>query len=83
MALQIPLLDVPHQSLIVRLAGQEAKLTVRYQPYDNAWYASLEFPVGTPVVSSRRLVSGGKLLEGLAVDFAGDIGLHAHLPPHR
>ena len=73
MALQIPLLDIPRQSLNVRLAGQEVKLTVWYQPYDNAWYASLESPPATPIVTSRRLVSGGSLLSGLAVEFAGDI----------
>ena len=73
MALLLPVIDAPRQSFIVRLAGQEVKLLLWYQPGDEAWYASLEYPVNQPLVSGRRLVSGGGLLADLPTDFSGDI----------
>ena len=74
---QVPLVDVDRQSLIVRLDGQDCRVRVWWQPFDAAWYASLEVPVNTPVVQSRRLVAGSGLLDGYAGVLAGNLVLRA------
>lgn len=74
---RIPLVDVDRQSLIVRLDGQDCRVRVWWQPFDGAWYASLEVPINTPVVQSRRLVVGSGLLDGYAGVLAGNIVLRA------
>lgn len=52
----IPLLDdVDNQELLVRLDSVDCLLKVWWQPGDDAWYASLEAPTGTPAVTSRRV----------------------------
>lgn len=62
---RVPLLDLDRQSLIVRIAGVDTRLFVFWQPSDNAWYASVERPVNTPVVTSRRVATNAGLLDHL------------------
>ena len=52
---RIPLLDLDRQSLIVRLAGQDCRIRVWWQPSDLAWYGGLE----VPVEYHRDLTGGG------------------------
>ena len=59
--------------MVVRLAGQEVKVLIWFQPGDGAWYTSLEFPVNQPIVTGRRLVSGGLLIGDTPTDFDGDL----------
>ena len=41
---QIPLLDTARQSLIVRLQDIDCRVRVWWQPWDAAWYGSIEVP---------------------------------------
>ena len=59
----IPLDDADRQSLIVRLAGQDCRVRVWWQPSDESWWATLEVPANTPVVRSRRLAVDTGLLD--------------------
>ena len=61
----IELLNLPRQSLAVRLDDTEGTLTVWRQPSDGGWYATLDWPAGTTVFAGRRLVTDGDLLRGL------------------
>ena len=74
----IPLIpNVPRQSLVASLGGQETRLVVWWQPSDEAWYASLESPVDVPVISSRRLVTNGAVIGPRNTGFVGDLYVQA------
>ena len=83
----IPLINTDRQSLIVRLAGQDCRVTVWWQPSDSSWWGSLEVPVNTPVVRSRRLALNSGLLDRLGGVLPGNLVLRelggAGLEPGR
>ena len=62
---RLALQNLDRQSLIVRAGGVDCRLSVWWQPLDSGWYATLEVPVNTVVVRSRRLVAGAGLLDRL------------------
>ena len=70
---RIPLLDLDRQSMIVRLGGMDCRIQVWFQPSDSAWYAALEVPTNTPIISGRRLVVGAGLLDRLPDVLPGNI----------
>ena len=72
---RIPLLDVDRQSLIVRLAGIECRIIVWWQPSDAGWWASLEVPVNTPVIRSRRLALNSGILDRITDVLPGNLVL--------
>ena len=70
----IPLLNVPRQQLTTALNGQEVGLHVWFQPTDEHWYLTLEFPVGTPIISGKRIVLDSGLLSTTPhIGFQGEI----------
>ena len=69
----IPLLDVDRQGLTVRLGTVDARIEVWYQPGTAAWYASAEVPVGTKIVTGRRLSLDGGLWPSSGAPVAGNI----------
>ena len=73
MAEYIPLLNTPRQSLISILADQEIHLRVWWQPSDESWYASIEHPVGTPVVLGRRVLLDVPIIGTAPSVFNGDL----------
>ena len=70
---RLDLLDMDRQSLILRLPAVDVRVTVWWQPFDEHWYGSLEVPVGTRVVSGRRLVVGSGLVDRLSDVLDGNI----------
>ena len=70
---RIPLIDTDRQSLIIRLADIDCRLTVFWQPSDVAWYATLEVPVNTIVVSSKRLAVDSGILDRVKDILPGNI----------
>ena len=70
---RIPLIDTDRQSLIVRLAEIDCRITVFWQPSDVAWYATLEVPVNTVVVSSKRLAVDSGILDRVKDILPGNI----------
>ena len=70
---RIPLLDLDRQSLIVRLAGQDCRIRVWWQPSDLAWYGGLEVPVNTTVIDGRRLSTGAGFLDRLPDVLPGNV----------
>ena len=73
MAQVIPMTDTPRQSLSLTLGRQECLLTVWWQPYDGAWYGSLESPPGRRIVTSRRINKDSGLIGQARTPFVGDI----------
>ena len=71
--LRLPLIDTDRQSLIVRLGAIDCRVLVWWQPSNVSWYASLEVPLGTPVMSGRRLAVNAGLLAGAPDVLAGDV----------
>ena len=69
----VPLLNQARQSLEIRLEPHDARLTVWRQPSDGGWYCSLDAPIGTTVVASRRIVTDSPILGRLQRDFASDL----------
>ena len=76
----IPLGDHDRQSLIVRLAGQDCRIRVWWSPSDDngdgtrgGWWASLEVPTNTPVVTGRRLALNAGLLDRIEGILAGNL----------
>lgn len=49
------------------------RLFLWWQPGDGNWYASMEHPVGTPVVQGRRIVVDEALIWPMPTAFRGDI----------
>lgn len=70
---RLPLVDTDRQSLIVRLDAVDCRVEVWWQPVERAWFASLEAPVGSPVMSGRRLTVNAGLLAGRPGVLAGDV----------
>ena len=70
---RIPLLHTDRQSLIVRLADIDCRIAVFWQPSDVAWYATLEVPVNTVVVSSKRLAVDSGILDRVKDILPGNI----------
>ena len=68
--LQIPLRNVPRQSLKVTLDGQIVIFTVWWQPFDKHWYATIE-TFYVVLARSRRLQANIDLLSGISVTFDG------------
>ena len=73
MAQTLSLTNTPRQTIVVRLSGQDVRLEIWRQPSDGAWYADLDVPVGTRVLSGRRLINRGALLSRVPHDLPGDI----------
>ena len=73
--LAIPLLDEDRQSLIVRLADMDCRLTVYWSPSAFAWFADLEVPTNTLRVAGRRLALNAGLLGRTTGVLPGDIVL--------
>ena len=70
---RLPLADEPRQSLIADLGGTRARITLWWQPSDGAWYATVEAPVNTYAVRSRRVTEHAGLLAGADSPLPGDI----------
>lgn len=73
MATALPLIQTPRQAFATVVGGQDIRVTLWYQPRDKSWYASIEFPVGAPLISGRRVVLDGPLIGARPSSFAGDI----------
>ena len=69
----IPLIDADRQSLVVRLDNQDCRISVWWHPSDQSWWGSVEVPVNTPIVQSRRLGTGIGLLDRLEGKVSGNI----------
>ena len=69
----IPLIDADRQSLIVRLNDIECRIRIWWQPSDSSWWGSLEVPVNTPAVLSRRLAVNTGLLDRIDDVLPGNI----------
>ena len=71
--IEIPLLNIPRQSLVVRLSEMSVGVTVWWQSTDLSWYVSLDVPVRVPVVSGVRLALDTDALAGLVHPLAGGV----------
>ena len=84
---RIELLDADRQSLEVRLGGIDCQLFIWWQPLDSSWYGSLEVPINTPAVQSRRLMTDTGLLDRLPHLLPGNLMTRStsvdRLPPSR
>ena len=61
---RVPLLPEPaRQSLILRLDDVDCRLAVWWQPWDEAWYGSIEAPVNSRVATARRLAVNAGILD--------------------
>ena len=69
----IPITNTYRQSFKTSLGGQNVKLTFWYQAIGSGWFCSMEYPVGTPIFSGKRVNSGSPLLQSVFSDFEGDI----------
>ena len=72
-----PLLNIDRQGLTVRLGGTDVRLVVWWQPGTRAWYATAEIPVGTLIVSGRRLAVDAPLLPRPVPALPGNIHLRS------
>ena len=70
---RIPLLDTARQSLIARLQDIDCRIRVWWQPWDGAWYGSVEVPTNTPIAGGRRLAVNAGLLDGAVSPLDGNI----------
>ena len=68
----IPLLNIPRQRLNTAVNGQEVAIAVWWQPKDQRWYMTLEFPVGTPLIRGKRINLNSPILGSLKGEFVGD-----------
>ena len=68
---QLPISNDYRQQVDTILGGQRVRMKVWWQPRD-AWYFTLEFPIGTPVVTGRRIVVGSDLVPPYA-GFVGNV----------
>ena len=84
---RIPLIDTDRQSLILRLADQDCRIRVWWQPSDRSWWGSIEVPANTPAVQSRRLALNAGLLDRITDVLPGNIVMrelgNADLEPGR
>ena len=72
---RLPLINADRQSLIVRIADQDVRIHIWWQPSDSGWWASLEVPVNTPAVSSRRLGLNSGILDRITDILPGNLVL--------
>ena len=72
---QVPLFDLDRQSLIVRLGAMDCRIRVWWQPSDGSWFGSLEVPVNSPAVVSRRLTVDSGLLPAGSGKLPGNVYL--------
>ena len=72
---------VDRQSLIVRLDGQDCRVTIFWQPSDESWWGSLEVPTNTPAVQGRRLPVNAGLLDRIGGVLAGNIVMRGQGEP--
>ena len=70
---RIPLIDTDRQSLILRIDDRDCRLRVWWAPSDESWWASIEVPVNTPAVMSRRLALNAGILDRIADVLPGNI----------
>ena len=70
---RLPLLDVDRQSLIVRLNDIDCRVRVWWQPWDEAWYASIEVPTNTRISEGRRLAVDAGILDRIPSDLGGNV----------
>ena len=70
---QILLIDALRQSLIIRLDDFDCRLSLWWQPRDEAWYASLEVPTNTKLVESQRLATNSGILDRVSSPLSGNI----------
>jgi len=75
----VPLQNLLRQSVILRIDGYDVKLRVFWQPGQQRWFATVEIPIGNPVVSGKGIVTGSGLLEGLLTDIKGDFVCRAKI----
>ena len=71
----LPLLDADRQSLIVRLADKDCRVSVWWHPEELSWYGSLEIPTNTIVVRSQRLGLNIGLLDRIMDALPGNLVL--------
>ena len=64
---EIPLLDLPHQSLLATIGINRFRFTVWWQPSDEHWYLNVDKVDGTAMAHGRRLVEGGVAAHSLAL----------------
>lgn len=67
----VVLIDADRQSLVTRLGGQRVRLRVHWQPREEAWYCSVEYPPGTPILTGRRIVVDSDIMRGVLSGFEG------------
>ena len=83
----VPLIDTSRQSLILRLADQDCRVRVWWQPSDLSWWGSIEVPVNTPAVQSRRLALDAGILDRITDVLPGNLVMrelgNAGLEPDR
>ena len=84
-AQRVPLLDADRQSMILRIADEDVRLSVWWQPSDpddgegaGGWWASLEVPANTPAVQSRRLALNSGILDRVKDVLPGNFVLRGH-----
>lgn len=78
----IPLIDTDRQSLILRLpdstgANIDIRLSIWWSPSDSGWWGSIEAPINTQAVSSRRLGLNCGLLDSIYNVLDGNIVMRA------
>ena len=74
---RMPLLDADRQSVIVRLNNIDCRVSAWWQPSDSSYYGSLEVPVNTNVVRSRRLAVNSGLLDRVRDVLPGNVVFRA------
>ena len=74
---RVPLLDADRQSVIVRLNNIDCRVSAWWQPSDSSYYGSLEVPVNTNVVRSRRIAVNSGLLDRVRDVLPGNLVFRA------
>ena len=69
----VPLANIDRQGLTVRLGSVDVRLVVWWQPGTLGWFASVEIPVGTRIVSGRRLGVNTSLLPRPLIALPGNL----------
>ena len=70
-AQQLPISNDYRQQVDTILGAQRVRVKVWWQPRD-AWYFTMEFPIGTPIITGRRINVGSPLVPAF-VSFVGNI----------
>ena len=80
MIARIRLAHLPSQTIDTRLPTALARITVTWNPSATGWFASLESPPGSVIVSNRRITAGEPLLGPILSSFPGDIWCWPNAP---